>query len=73
MTLNNETLRTAGEALYGSLWQSDLARELGVSIRTMQRWAAGQFAIPLDVWPEIATLCRKRGAALTKLADKLRG
>jgi len=30
-----------GEALFGRRWQTALAAELGVHVRTMQRWAAG--------------------------------
>ena len=30
-----------GRALYGERWQSAMARELDVNIRTVQRWAAG--------------------------------
>jgi len=34
------TLNKIGEALYGERWQSTLARDLGLNLRTMQRWAA---------------------------------
>ncbi len=30
-----------GESLFGRRWQTALAGELGVHVRTMQRWAAG--------------------------------
>jgi len=30
-----------GESLYGRRWQTGLAADLGVCVRTMQRWAAG--------------------------------
>lgn len=33
-------IATAGRLLYGERWQSDLARALGVSVRTMQNWFA---------------------------------
>ncbi len=32
-------LAAAGEAICGKRWQSDLARELKINIRTTQRWA----------------------------------
>jgi len=35
-----------GAALYGPRWQSELARDLGVSDRTVRRWAAGEQPIP---------------------------
>ena len=71
MTRDHETLRTAGEALYGSLWQSALASMLGVNLRTMQRWAAGANAINPNIWPEIAALCKARSDKLNKLAKEL--
>jgi hypothetical protein len=73
MKRDHETLQTVGEALYGALWQSPLARDVGVAVRTMQRWAAGEFAIPDGIWPELATLCRQRGKTLEKLAERLSG
>lgn len=71
MKRNAETLREIGEAFYGPLWQSELARELAVATRTVQRWAAGEFNIPDGVWGELATLARARGQALTALAAEL--
>lgn len=71
MKHNRDTLRSVGSALYGENWQSAVARDLDVAIRTVQRWAAGEFDIPPGVWADLAKLCRKRGAELAKLADKL--
>ncbi len=61
-------LREAGEAMYGSRWQSDMARDLGVSDRTVRRWVAGEFAIPPNVWSEIAVRARARRLCLEKFA-----
>lgn len=66
-----ETLRIVGEALYGAQWQSPLARDLGVAIRTMQRWANAEFEIPPGVWGELATICGTRAQNLDRLAAKL--
>lgn len=71
MNLTHDHLNAVGEALYGPLWQSQLARELDVAVRTVQRWAGGEFEIPEGVWADIGKLCRKRGADLTKWADRL--
>ena len=35
-------LRAVGEALYGPVWQSKMARELGVSSRCIRRWLSGE-------------------------------
>lgn len=34
-------MEEAGRALFGEHWQSPLARELAVQLRTLQRWQAG--------------------------------
>jgi len=64
-------LRQAGEALYGPRWQSDLARDLRVSDRTVRRWDAGQNEIPPGVWVELRTLLTTRGVALAAIRRKL--
>ena len=66
-----ELLREVGEALYGPLWQSEMARELEVAIRTVQRWAAGDNAIPPGVFVDLGGKVRERRAALAGLARKL--
>ena len=65
-------LAEAGEALYGPRWQSELARDLDVSIRTMQRWAAGDSTPPVGVWADLQQLAGKRAALLLALVPRLR-
>ena len=60
-----------GTALYGPLWQSELARQLDVSVRTMQRWAGGQFAIPPGIWTDLLKLLADREAELARLRPLL--
>jgi len=67
-----DLLREAGEALYGARWQSDLARDLGVSDRTVRRWAAGSFAVPAGVWGLIHNLLRERGVAMANVRRRLK-
>lgn len=43
-----ELLRSAGEMLFGDRWKSALADILGVSPRTMKRWASGETDIDFD-------------------------
>lgn len=64
-------LRQAGEALYGPRWQSDLARALGVSDRTMRRWAAGTHCPPPGVHADLLRLVEQRIAVLRMLAGDL--
>lgn len=75
MTAPHYSLRSAGEALYGPNWQSEIARALGVNLRTMQRWALGAknggTEPPERLWEEIAALCEKRGIALLSISKSL--
>jgi hypothetical protein len=61
----------AGEALYGSRWQSDMARGLGVSDRTVRRWVADSSAVPQGVYLDLLRITRERAAALDALAPRL--
>lgn len=65
-------LHETGEALYGSRWQSDLARDLHVSVRTMQRWAASAEDVPDGVYLDLLRLTQERALTLDALADRLR-
>lgn len=60
-----------GLALYGPQWQSALARDLGVSDRTIRRWVAGQFPVPVGVRADLVTLLKERGVMLDALAERL--
>lgn len=64
-------LHDAGAALYGPRWQSDLARAIGVSDRTMRRWAAGDGAPPAGVWADIHRLLAERQAVIGELLPQL--
>lgn len=55
-TMSPDTLARIGVALYGAQWQSALARDLGVSDRSMRRWASGAFPVPVDVPAELRTI-----------------
>lgn len=64
-------LHECGEALYGPRWQSELARDLHVSIRTMQRWASGAIDPPSGIWTDLLRLTQTRASHLDSLADRL--
>ncbi len=42
MDIDKEDLEAIGSFLYGNLWQSELARDLGINSRTMRRWVSGE-------------------------------
>lgn len=49
-----------GTALYGAQFHRALARDLGVSERTVSRWLAGANAIPDGVWNDLGELLTQR-------------
>jgi len=65
-------LIAVGQALYGERWQSPLARDLGVSDRTMRRWVAGTYPVPKGVRDDLLRLCAERGALLDEVARRLK-
>jgi len=60
-----------GQALYGSRWQSELARALGVAIRTVQRWSSGNTEPQPGVYRDLLALVRERAHALGPLEPML--
>lgn len=62
-----ELLRRVGEALHGERWQSPLARDLGVAVRTVQRWAAGDSPIPPGLWSDLCRVLVGRAGAIAEL------
>lgn len=70
--MSSKLLRDAGEALYGPRWQSDLARDLGVSDRTMRRWAGGADDLPAGIAIDLRRLCEARAALLDDVIERLK-
>lgn len=66
-----DLLRRIGESLYGEHWQSPLARDLAVAVRTVQRWAAGSRAIPSSLWPQADRLLAALACAIDELRQML--
>lgn len=60
-----------GEALYGPQWQSAVARDLGVSDRTVRRWVAAA-EVPPGLYLDLLRLTQERAALLDALAERLR-
>jgi hypothetical protein len=60
-------LRRSGAALYGERWQAPLARDLGVALRTVQRWTAGDNPIPPGVWLDLCELLTARAHDIAEL------
>lgn len=61
----------AAGALYGLRWQSEIARDLDVSDRTVRRWYAGDQPIPPGVAIDLHRLLIERAAAIDELLPNL--
>ncbi|WP_406850126.1 hypothetical protein [Chromobacterium phragmitis] len=65
-------LAKIGEALYGERWQTDLARELGLSdARRVRQWMVGERPIPPGVWTDLHGLLQARRMHIDALIDAM--
>lgn len=78
--MTRSDLIEAGQLLFGEEWQSPMARELGVALRTVQRWASGENDPPPGIGAELAPKLVARVPSFEgqakrcrSLAQKLRG
>lgn len=64
-----------GTLLYGGEFISPLARELGIDLRTVQRWASGRMYPPRPIWERLSLMLaahRDKGNALAReITDQL--
>lgn len=70
--MTSSDLAVIGEALYGPRWQSDLARDLGVTDRTMRRWTERP-NLPDGRGDQILKLCRARKTLIENVIRDLGG
>jgi hypothetical protein len=66
-----DDLAQAGQALYGPNWQSQLARDIGVSIRSMQYMAAGARPVHSGIANDVIEALRKRTTELSVTMNEL--
>lgn len=64
-------LTECGAALYGDRWQSELARDLDVTDRTVRRWLAGDQPVPSGVAVDLHRMLIERVADIDDLLPKL--
>jgi hypothetical protein len=65
--VSRHLLKRTGEALYGPRWQSDLARDLNVTDRTVRRWVEETSNAPDKVYVDLLRLCEGRLLGLDRL------
>ncbi|HEY8343330.1 MAG TPA: hypothetical protein VIK75_10130 [Calditerricola sp.] len=69
--MSSKLLTDVGRALYGDRWQTALSRDLGISDRTMRRWAAGVDDVPRGVYTDLHRIVLERAAELQDLIPQL--
>ncbi len=69
--MSSRLLQRCGEALYGPRWQSEIARDLDISDRTIRRWVSGASDVPDGVYLQLLSMCQERAAELDELICKL--
>lgn len=72
MTNDSRRLEACGEALHGKQWRLELAQALGVSERTIRRWAAGSSPVPAGAWTDLEAMLLERAARLKALAGEIK-
>lgn len=65
--LTPATFCEIGFALGGEHWHGWMARRMGVSKRTVERWATDDRAMPSDLWQRLDVLIDERAAILGSL------
>jgi hypothetical protein len=66
-------LAEIGLLLYGPRWQTDLARALGISDRTMRRWAASRAAVPPGAWRDLYHRVENRAVEVDRMKYRMEG
>jgi hypothetical protein len=70
-------IRTAGqfveicEALWGRHWRTEAAKGLGLSRRTISRYAIRQRRIPPDVWEKLTKISNAKLSIMSNIHDTL--
>lgn len=70
--MSTKLLQDAGEALYGPQWQTQLARDLGMSDRHMRRLAAGDAKVTSGIAMDLWRISLERLADLEEVVDRLK-
>jgi len=71
--LNAAKLERLGRLVCGPLWQSELARTMGVSRQTVLRWAAGEFEASFEYTAKAKALVRARIGELQRFSKSCEG
>lgn len=64
-------IRRSGESLFGTAWQSELARSLGVTPRAVRNWMERKNAPRPDVLPKILLILKERQSQASLLINEI--
>jgi hypothetical protein len=65
-------MEQAGKALYGDRWQTDLARNLGLTDgRRIRQWLSGDRPVPPGVWKDLGKLLASRQRLINDVLNNL--
>lgn len=71
--VTNVLLAEIGKVLYGPRWQTDLARDLGISDRTMRRWTANRADVPPGAWRDLYRRLENRVVEVDRMKHRIAG
>jgi len=75
--MTRDQLHTIGRTLYGSTWQTELARNIvnldskELDARRVKQWACGARPVPDWLLPELKNLARKRMQEIEQINKEL--
>ena len=69
--LETSLLSELGAVIWGEHWQSPMARDLGVALRTVQRWAAGRYEPPPTVYARLREWLMVRSITINMLLQRM--
>ncbi|MBV5324401.1 MAG: hypothetical protein J0626_03560 [Rhodospirillaceae bacterium] len=70
--MDENMIVTVGQALWGSRWQTDMAKALGVNDRTVRSWEQGRCHPRPGIYVDLMRMCLERAQDLDALAEKLK-
>jgi hypothetical protein len=68
---SGELIRTIGECMFGTRWITELSQELGVSARSVRRWATGRCEPSPEIWVDLSQLLAMRAHEQMRLRDRI--
>lgn len=71
-TDDRNNLVQVGMLLFGTRWQSDLARALGTSDRMIRYWMSGAHPYPADLDERLIALVLERAGKMNEMVARLK-